>query len=50
MCLTAEQQRRTPGKEALQVPERAELWGKTGQRGLLITSYKRLEKKTLMGP
>ena len=35
--------------EALYVPDQAELWRKTGQRGLLITSYKRLEK-TLMGP
>ena len=45
----AEQQRRIPGKGALYVPERAELWGKTGQRGLLIASYKRLEKR-LIGP
>jgi len=27
------------------VPERAELWRKTGQKGLLIASYKRLEKR-----
>ena len=26
------------------MPERAELWRKTGRRGLLIASYKRLEK------
>ena len=29
----------------LYVPEWAELWRKTGQRGLLIASYKRLEKR-----
>jgi len=29
------------------VPERAGLWRKTGQRGLLITSYKRLEKRVI---
>ena len=28
------------------MPEWAELWRKTGQRDLLITSYKRLNKKT----
>ena len=27
------------------MPERAELWRKTGQKGLLIASYKRLEKR-----
>jgi len=43
-CLP-EQQRRTPGQEALYVPERVELRRKIGQRGLLITSYKRLEKR-----
>jgi len=44
-----EQQQRTPGKGALQVPEWEQLQRKSSQRGLLITSYKRLEK-TLMGP
>ena len=28
------------------MPERVELWTKTGQRGLLIASYKRLEKNS----
>ena len=28
------------------MPEQAELWRKTAQRGLLIASYKRLKKKT----
>ena len=35
---------------ALEVVQWEELWRKTGQRGLLIASYKRLEKKTLIGP
>ena len=42
-CCT-EQQIRTSGKGDLQVPEWAELWRKTGQKGLLITSYNRLKK------
>ena len=50
MCLTHPQQRRTPGKGALSVPEQAELRRKTGQRGLLIASYKRLEKRLGWGP
>ena len=41
----SKQQRRTQGKGAPQVPECAELQRKTGQRGLLIASYKRLEKR-----
>ena len=32
-------------KEPSEVPEWAELQRKTGQRGLLIASYKRLEKR-----
>ena len=32
------------------MPEWVELQRKTGQRGLLITGYERLEKKTLIGP
>ena len=40
-----EEQRRTPGKGALQVPERVELPTKAGQRGFLIISYKRLENR-----
>ena len=31
------------------MPEWAELWRKTGQRGLLIASYNRLEKRLLKG-
>ena len=31
------------------MPEWAELWRKTGQRDLLITSYKRLKKRLLEG-
>ena len=34
----------------LSVLEGMELWRKTGQRGLLITSYKKLGKKTVIGP
>ena len=45
-----ELQSKTPVGGALYVPEWAELLRKTGQRGLLITNYKRLEKKTLIGP
>ena len=41
-----EQQRRTPGKGALSVHEKAEQWRKSSQRGLLITSWQRLGKKT----
>ena len=43
--LGTEQQRRTPGKGYLYMPEQAELQRKTGQRGLLITGYKRLKKR-----
>ena len=31
------------------MPEWADLWRKTGQRGLLITSYKRLDKRLREG-
>ena len=41
MCLTYW----TTEKDPRQVPEQAEFQRKTGQRGLLITSYKRLEKR-----
>ena len=41
MCLT----HRTTEKDPRQVPEQAELQRKTGQRGLLIDSCKRLEKR-----
>ena len=34
-----------PGKGVLRVPEWVELQRKIGQSGLLITSYKRLEKR-----
>ena len=37
-------ERRSPDKGALEMPEQEELGRKTGQRGLLIASYKRLEK------
>ena len=40
-----EQQRRIQARGPLYVPEWVELWRKTGQRGLLIASYKRLEKR-----
>ena len=45
MCLTRRTTGRTPGKETLQVPKWVELQRKTGQRGLLIASRKRLGKK-----
>ena len=45
MCLVQEQQKRIPGKGSLHVPKWVELRRKTGQRGFLITRYKRLKKK-----
>ena len=38
-------QSRTPARGALCVHQQAELWRKTRRRGLLISSYKRLEKR-----
>ena len=39
----------TQARKPSYVPEWAELWRKTGQRGLLIASYKRLEKRLQKG-
>ena len=43
-AITPVVERRSPDKGALEMPEQEELGRKTGQRGLLIDSYKRLEK------
>ena len=48
-ALTADLQRRTPSGRPIYVPEWVELWRKTDQRGLLMASYKKLEKRLLWG-
>ena len=44
MCLMHQTAEKDPRQGSLQVPEWVELQRKTSQRGLLIASYKRLEK------
>ena len=46
MCLILRATEKDPRQGSPLVPEWAELQRKTGQRDLLITSYKRLNKKT----
>ena len=44
MCMMCQTTEKDDRQGSLSVPEQAKLWIKTGQRGLLITSYKRLKK------
>ena len=44
MCLMHRTTEKDPSKGALSVPEWAELWTKSRERGLLIVRYQRLEK------